>query len=406
MGQELTQVLCPECGASGESDPWQSRWQCTNCGNAFFLRRCSECARVSYVDGLQGFRMPWPCRWCGQYNNGFSQNGDPAAASAAELAAETDRYRSAGGRLTGPGANAQDCAHAEQMTTEADPGDSDALFPLSGPIPAMPLPARSAVRRITLYSSQVTGRPRLGRRAVRRIAISATVAAWCGIGVFALLTAGGPRAMGMAAEDPGQGAATRVVQVAGHVGSVRLQGVPGQLAVVGTGSGEVTLTGQVHGTHRAPAVVTRLDQAADVLVVTIECTSASTCTQNLRLAVPAGTSAVVQQSGGQIVVTGVAGPLRITGAHVNISASGLRSPSLTAVITAGHLNAAFSVPPRQVSITLASAQAALRLPGSVSYRVSRRVMSGYIHAAIPQDSSAPRTVNVQLQSSELELLPV
>jgi ABC-type phosphate transport system substrate-binding protein len=92
MAQELTHVSCPECGTSGESDPGQSHWQCGNCGNGFFLRRCTACSRVSYVDGLQGFHTPWPCTWCGRYNQGFSQNQDPAAASAAELAAEVHRY--------------------------------------------------------------------------------------------------------------------------------------------------------------------------------------------------------------------------------------------------------------------------------------------------------------------------
>jgi ABC-type phosphate transport system substrate-binding protein len=92
MGEELTHVPCPDCGTSGESDPEQSHWQCSNCGNGFFLRRCTECSRVSYVDGLQGFHTPWPCTWCGRYNQGFRQNLDPAAASAAELAAEVHRY--------------------------------------------------------------------------------------------------------------------------------------------------------------------------------------------------------------------------------------------------------------------------------------------------------------------------
>jgi ABC-type phosphate transport system substrate-binding protein len=41
---------------------------------------------------LQGFHTPWPCTWCGQYNQGFRQNQDPAAASVAELAAEVHRY--------------------------------------------------------------------------------------------------------------------------------------------------------------------------------------------------------------------------------------------------------------------------------------------------------------------------
>ena len=31
---------CPECGTSGDPDPEQSHWQCSDCGNGFFLRRC------------------------------------------------------------------------------------------------------------------------------------------------------------------------------------------------------------------------------------------------------------------------------------------------------------------------------------------------------------------------------
>ncbi|MGH3169347.1 MAG: hypothetical protein ACRDN0_26130, partial [Trebonia sp.] len=65
MSQEVTRVPCPECGIYGEAaDPGTSRWQCSQCGNGFFLRRCSACVRVSYVDGLQGFRSPWSCVWC------------------------------------------------------------------------------------------------------------------------------------------------------------------------------------------------------------------------------------------------------------------------------------------------------------------------------------------------------
>ena len=92
------------------------------------------------------------------------------------------------------------------------------------------------------------------------------------------------------------------------------------------------------------------------------------------------------------------------GAHVNVSADRLRSPSLTAVITNGRLSAAFAVPPQQVSIALTSAQAALRLPGHAAYRINQQVVSGYIHATIPQESGATRTVTARLRSSELELL--
>ena len=124
MVEDLTHVTCPECGTSGESDPEQSHWQCSKCGNGFFLRRCTACSRVSYVDGLQGFHTPWPCTWCGRYNKGFSQNQDPAAASAGELAAEVRRYGRPGSPA-GPDTGSRDRIQAHGVSvvvSQASPG--------------------------------------------------------------------------------------------------------------------------------------------------------------------------------------------------------------------------------------------------------------------------------------------
>ena len=331
------------------------------------------------MDGLQGFHMPWPCTWCGQYNKGFSQNQDPATASAAELAAEVARQGSAGSPPA-PGVGGEDRSPGQQTATLQS--------------------GQMVVRRIALFPLQVRAAPRSGWRATRRIAVPVVAVMACAATAFILLTAGNPRAAGM----PAAGTSTRVVQVTGRASAVNLQGVPGELVIDGTGVGEVTLTGQVQGTSTAPVVATRLDRPAGVLVVSIRCGSASQCTQNLRLVVPADTGIVVQQSGGQVTVAGLAGSLRLTGAHVNVSADRLRSSSLTAAITNGHLSAAFTLAPQQVSVTLTSAQAALRLPGHAAYRINQQVVSGYIHATIPQESGATRTVTARLRSSELELL--
>ena len=378
MGQELTQVLCPECGESGESDPELSRWQCTRCGNGFFLRRCSACRRVSYVNGLQGFRLPWPCTWCGRFNKGFSPNQDPAAASAAELAAEVARY--------GPPAN------TARATGSGGSPEARALGegrPASAAVAGTAPPGLAA--------------PPRRRRRARRIGLPLTMAVACAAVATVVLAVGDPGAMGMPA---GHGGTTRSVQVtASRVGTIDFQGVPGQLIIAGTSSGQVTLTGQLHGDGGAPTVGTRFDRAAGVLVVSVQCAPATQCTQDLRLAVPAGTGAAVRQPRGRVVITGLAGPLRITAANVDISASGLRSTDLAAVITNGHLSATFAAPPRQVSITLASAQATLRLPDRAAYRVTQQVTSGYVRVAVPQASGAPRTVTARIDSGELELLP-
>jgi len=393
MGQELTQVLCPECGTFGESDPGLSRVQCAQCGGGYFLRRCSACARVSYVDGLQGFRVPWPCSWCGEFNRGFSQNQDPAAASAAELAAEAARYGPPGSGA-GPGAGRQ--ANPAPAADRASPAARDPdgrLTSAAGtghPGTPPPLPNLAAP-------------PPPGRRGVRRRGLPIAMAVTCAAVAAVLLAAGGPNAMGMAAD---QGGTTRAVQVAAsRVAAIDLHGVPGQLTIVGAGSGPVTLTGQLHGTGGAPVIQTRLERAADVLVVSIRCATAGPCSENLRLVVPGTTGTAVWQPGGRVLVTGLAGPLRITASSVDISASGLRSAVLAAVVTSGHLSAAFTAPPRQLSITLASAQATLRLSASVTYRVTQQVTSGYIRVGIPQAENATRTVTARIDSGELELLP-
>ena len=200
--------------------------------------------------------------------------------------------------------------------------------------------------------------------------------------------------------------ATRSVHVtASRIGTVSLQGVPGQLSIVGTQTGQVTLTGQLNWAGTAPVVRIRLDRGAGVLQVSVQCAARSPCTQNLQLAVPAGTGATVRQPAGRVVVTGLASSLSITATKADVSASGLRSPDLDATITSGHLSATFAAPPQQVGLTLVSAQATIRLPGSVPYRVSQEVSSGYVRVAVPQEAGATRTVTARVHSGELELLP-
>jgi ABC-type phosphate transport system substrate-binding protein len=134
MEQELVHVPCPECGTSGGSDPERSHWQCDNCGNSFFLRRCTACSRVSYVDGLQGFHTPWPCTWCGQYNQGFRQNQDPAAASAAELAAQVHRYGHPGIPAR-PDIGGRDPTPAHGMAEAVGSASPDERSPWHGQVP-------------------------------------------------------------------------------------------------------------------------------------------------------------------------------------------------------------------------------------------------------------------------------
>jgi hypothetical protein len=203
----------------------------------------------------------------------------------------------------------------------------------------------------------------------------------------------------------GPGGTTRAVSVTeGPVDTVDLQGVPGLVRIVAVNGGQVRLTGQLHWTGHAPHAAARVGRG-HVLWLSYRCATASPCTEDYRLVVPRRTAIVLRQPSGHVLISGLAGALRITAASVDISAAGLRCPALAAVITSGHMSATFDAAPRKVSVTLISAQATLHLPASAVYRVSQQVTSGYVHADIPQASNAGRTISARIDSGELELLP-
>lgn len=353
MDHEVLVVPCPNCAAASESSsaPDRDRWQCQRCGHAYYLRRCSFCGHVSHVRALTGWHQPWECVRCGEINIGFSQNRDPAAATVAELAADT-----AGIVGTGPG--------------------------------MVPAPGRGRAPRWT--------RPRFVVPAV--VVVAVLVAA--GVTVASTGSPAGQAGTAPAGPVP----MTRAVSVtASSVRTVELAGVPGQLTITGASSDRVTLTGQLRWTGRAPLVTTRLDHG--VLSLSYRCAAASPCSENYQLTVSRQATTVVRQPGGRVVISGLTGPLSITAGNVDVLASGLRSPVLAAVIASGHLSARFDAPPARVSVTLMSAQAELMLPGSVTYRVLGQVTSGNIDAAIPQATGSRRVVSARINSGELTLLP-
>jgi hypothetical protein len=218
---------------------------------------------------------------------------------------------------------------------------------------------------------------------------------------FIAVTAGMAAAARGGSHDAG---GTRTVSVTvGSVRTVDLQAVPGQLTIVGSAAGRVTLTGELDWTGHAPDATVRLI-AAHLLRLFYRCAAASPCTANWRLVVPRHAAVVLSQPAGHVVISGLAGPLRIAAQSVDVSATGLRSPSLRAAITSGHLGVTFGAPPRLVSLSLTSAQATVSLPGTADYAVSDQVTSGYVYVGIPRAGGAGHAVTARIVSGELELL--
>jgi hypothetical protein len=255
---------------------------------------------------------------------------------------------------------------------------------------------------LTVVTSNTWPRPGRGLRAPRRTTAVLVAAA---LVVVALIVVVATQSSGGTGSGPPAG--TRSVSVtAARVGTVDLEGVPGQLTITGSDTDQVRLTGQLHWSGHAPAASVRTDTAARSLHLDYVCADSSPCTEDYQLSVPARTAVVLSQPSGHVLISGLNSPLRITAGSVDVSATGLRSPSLTATITSGHLAAAFAVAPRRVSLALTSAQATLHLPAvTPGYQLSQQVASGYVHVGVPQAASSPHQVSVRISSGELELLP-
>ena len=156
--------------------------------------------------------------------------------------------------------------------------------------------------------------------------------------------------------------------------------------------------------HRA-AVAIGPRQSGHVLRLGYRCAAGSPCTGHLRLTLPERTALVLDQPSGHVVMYRLAGRVRINARSVDISAWALRSPVLTAVITSGHLSAAFLSPPRQLGVTLLSAQATVLLPHGAVYRLSQQVSGGYLAAGVAQSPTASRTISAQITSGNSRWLP-
>ncbi|HEY0716062.1 MAG TPA: hypothetical protein VGD68_00465 [Streptosporangiaceae bacterium] len=242
--------------------------------------------------------------------------------------------------------------------------------------------------------SQITA-----RRPTVIIATAALIVAALIVAVAATQSTGGT--------GPGTSAGTRSVSVTtGPVGTVDVEGVPGQLTITGSGTSQVRLSGELRWTGHAPAASVRTDTAANALHLDYICAVNSPCTEEYQLSVPAHTAVVLSQPSGHVIITGLSSALRITAASVEVRATGLRTPSLTASITSGQLTATFAAAPRRVSLVLTSAQATVALPVTgPGYQVSQRVASGYVHVGVPQAASSPDQIRAQINSGELELRP-
>lgn len=192
------------------------------------------------------------------------------------------------------------------------------------------------------------------------------------------------------------------------VKTVELDGFNGKVTVSVNGSQIAANVQPVNG-DQSPGLEFHLDQATHVL--TLACFEQHTgkgpiaCpATEYKVSVPAGMGVTLQLLNGQATVTDVSGPVSITAKSAYVEAQGLKTPDFTAAITSGTLNATFTAAPTNVAVTVASAQATLHLPGTVSYNVQQKTTSAYVQVSIPQAADSTHIVQATANSGEIGLV--
>ena len=427
MTLDAVQVPCPHCRLSSPPpSPALTYWECPGCKHAFFLRRCRACHAVSHVGAQQSWHHRWQCVWCEHRNFGFSRLGDPAAATVADLVADIARRDlilppGDADRQTQPIPIVAAQAASTGLAAGGEAPPASSTIPL---LEAPALPEGAAPPEAPAAAAYVWTRPEgAAQPSPAPPAMAGPHRWWRGhrwtvLAAAVVLILMAVPAVVLASHasrmpHPGQAGPTRprtsrqISVSAGSVRTVYLQGVPGQLTVTSGTGATVTLTGKLRWSGARPAQArSTMDRTAHVLRLSYRCAAGSPCTENYRLTVPARTAVILSQPSGQVQLDGLAGPLRITAANVNVTGAGLRVPSLTATITSGQLTASFAAPPRQVSIALTSAHAVVRLPATVSYTVSTQASSGSVQVGVPQAPHSSHRLTAHLNSSDLQLQPI
>lgn len=207
---------------------------------------------------------------------------------------------------------------------------------------------------------------------------------------------------------PAPSGAMSISHGADGVQSVELDGFNGKLTVGVDGSGQISATAPPGSGHGAPSAVFRLNPATHILTMTcvdprtgagpVACPAA-----DYAVLVPAHVGVTLHELSGQATLTGLSGPVTITAASADTTAVALNTTDFTANITSGTLDASFASAPTHVALSVTSAQAALHLPGTVSYDVRQQSVSADIQVAIPQSTGAAHTVQATATSGSIEL---
>lgn len=193
---------------------------------------------------------------------------------------------------------------------------------------------------------------------------------------------------------PGTHRLTTVYRVSGVISSLVVTSHVGDVTVIGGGSGAagsaVSVTQEAEYVSKPP--VTSRTISGGTLTITYSCPVQPVCGVAYVVRVPRDVTVQAAADAGTIRLTGLGGRVTAKVKVGSISATGLTGPVVSLTTDVGGISAAFAGTPATVQAVTRVGAITLRLPGTVSYKISVDAHLGKATVSVPQSASSPHAI--------------
>jgi hypothetical protein len=202
---------------------------------------------------------------------------------------------------------------------------------------------------------------------------------------------------------PGTHDSTTVYRISSPVSTVVVVSHVGNVTITGSG-GSATSIAQLVAYSRTPPVTSRT-VSGRTLTVTYTCPAQLVCGVAYVIQVPRKVAVRVTAGAGAIRLSGLAGSVTATAKVGLIDAAGLTGASVSLTTSVGGISATFAAVPATIQALTRVGVITLRVPGSVSYRVSASARLGRTTVSVRQSSSSAHAITVTTDAGAILVAP-
>ena len=189
---------------------------------------------------------------------------------------------------------------------------------------------------------------------------------------------------------PGTHKSSTAYRISSPVSTVVVISHVGNVSVTGGSGSSVSVTEQATYSKTRPDTTRTI--SGQTLTVTYSCPSQLVCAVAYTVQVPRGVTVRAQAGAGAVRLAGLAGDVTATAKVGIIYATGLSGSSVSLTADGGGISASFTAAPAMLRAIARVGSVDLRVPGTVSYKVSADAHIGHADVGVRQSSSSGHVI--------------